>query len=78
MWNSFTRGIAVDVRDGTSSAESTVRADVIEALLLGAGADPTPGDRPALRLTGAGITGSLDLRFAEIAMPVVLADCRFD
>lgn len=78
LWNSFTQGTAVDVRDGTSSAESAIRADVIEALLLGAGADPAPGDRPALRLTGARITGSLDLRFAEIAMPVVLADCRFD
>lgn len=77
LWNSFTQGTAVDVRDGTS-VESAIRADVIEALLLGAGADPAPGDRPALRLTGARITGSLDLRFAEIAVPVVLADCRFD
>ncbi|WP_406734030.1 hypothetical protein [Streptomyces sp. NBC_01794] len=59
LWNSFTHGTAVDVRDGTS-VESAIRADVIEALLLGAGADPAPGDRPALRLTGARITGSLD------------------
>ncbi|MEU0029766.1 oxidoreductase [Streptomyces sp. NPDC006335] len=78
LWDSFAQGTAVDVRDGASSAESSVRADVIAALLLGAGADPAPGDRPALRLTGARITGGLDLRFAEVAVPVVLADCRFD
>ncbi|MFG2520821.1 oxidoreductase [Streptomyces sp. NPDC048527] len=79
LWNSFSQGTAVNVRDGmSSSAVRVVRAQVIEALLLGAGAEPAPGDRPALRLTGARITGSLDLRFAEIAMPVALADCRFD
>jgi hypothetical protein len=78
LWNSFPQGTAVDVRDGTSSADREIRAGVIEALLLGAGAEPAPGDRPALRLTGARITGGLDLRFAEIAVPVVLADCRFD
>ncbi|MER6065439.1 oxidoreductase [Streptomyces sp. NPDC001792] len=78
LWDSFAQGTAVDVRDGTSSVECAVRADVIAALLLGAGADPAPGDRPALRLTGARITGGLDLRFAEVAVPVVLADCRFD
>ncbi|MFI0904258.1 oxidoreductase [Streptomyces sioyaensis] len=78
LWDSFAQGTAVDVRDSTSSAESAVRADVIEALLLGAGANPAPGDRPALRLAGARITGSMDLRFAEVAVPVILADCRFD
>jgi hypothetical protein len=78
LWDSFAQGTTVDVRDGTSSAEPAVRADVIAALLLGAGADPAPGDRPALRLTGARITGGLALRFAEVAVPVVLADCRFD
>ncbi|MFE6617748.1 oxidoreductase [Streptomyces sp. NPDC057740] len=78
LWDSFPQGTTVDVRDGTSSAESSVRAEVIAALLLGVGAGPAPGDRPALRLTGARITGGLDLRFAEVAVPVVLADCRFD
>ncbi|MET7730184.1 oxidoreductase [Streptomyces sp. NPDC005402] len=78
LWESFARGTTVDVSDGTSSAETAVRADVIAALLLGVGADPAPGDRPALRLTGARITGGLDLRFAEVVVPVVLADCRFD
>ncbi|MFF4029848.1 oxidoreductase [Streptomyces sviceus] len=78
LWDSYARGAAVDVRDGTSSADIAVRADVITALLLGFGGDPGPGDRPALRLTGARVTGGLDLRFAEVAVQVVLADCRFD
>ncbi|MFL9658087.1 oxidoreductase [Streptomyces sp. PB17] len=73
--------------DPTSSRSSTgptgptdpvIRSDTIAALLLGAHAEPTPGDRPALRLTGAHVTGRLDLRFAEIVAPVLLTDCRFD
>ncbi|WP_307835234.1 oxidoreductase [Streptomyces adelaidensis] len=78
LWDSFPRGRPVDVLDDPASAETVVRADVVAALLLGAGVDHTPGDRPALRLTGAQITGRLDLRFTEIAVPVVLTDCRFD
>ncbi|WP_217171418.1 oxidoreductase [Streptomyces sp. AC512_CC834] len=58
-------------------ADAAIRADVIAALLLGT-VDHAPGDRPALRLTGAHITGRLDLRFTEITVPVVLTDCRFD
>ncbi|MGW3651188.1 hypothetical protein [Streptomyces sp. NPDC000878] len=86
LWDSFSQGRTVDVRDAPASAraeeadeeEEAVRADVVAALLLGAGPENAPGDRPALRLTGARITGRLDLRFAEIAVPVVLTDCRFD
>ncbi|MEH0549652.1 oxidoreductase [Streptomyces sp. B21-101] len=78
LWNSFAQGAAVDVRDGSSAAEPAVRAEAIAALLLGASTDAAPGDRPALRLTGARITGLLDLRFAEIAVPIVLDECRFD
>ncbi|QFQ94982.1 oxidoreductase [Streptomyces phaeolivaceus] len=78
LWNSFAHGGAVDVRDGARTEEPTVRAEVVAALLLGAGAEPAPGDRPALRLTGARVTGVLDLRFAEIPVPVVLDECRFD
>ncbi|MEH0400856.1 hypothetical protein ACFY7V_31585 [[Kitasatospora] papulosa] len=72
LWRSFARGGVVDVHDGLSAAERAVRAEVVAALLLGAGADPAPGDRPALRLTGACIAGKLDLRFADIAVPIVL------
>ncbi|MFD7491055.1 oxidoreductase [Streptomyces sp. NPDC059832] len=78
LWNSIARGGVVDVRDAPQAAEPVVRAEVIAALLLGAGADPAPGDRPALRLTGARVTGRLDLQFAEIPVPVVLDECRFD
>ncbi|GGM16797.1 oxidoreductase [Streptomyces fumigatiscleroticus] len=55
-----------------------MKCSVIAALLLGAGDEPARGKRPALRLSGARITGSLDVPFAEILMPVVMADCRFD
>ncbi|KMS69685.1 oxidoreductase [Streptomyces viridochromogenes] len=78
LWDSFSKGRTVDVRDDPASAQAVVRADVIAALLLDAGVDHAPGDRPALRLTGARVTGRLDLRFTEIAAPVVLTDCRFD
>ncbi|UIX33343.1 oxidoreductase [Streptomyces sp. GQFP] len=81
LWDSFPQGRTVDVRDvpaSTPTEGAVVRAEVVAALLLGAGPEPGPGDRPALRLTGARITGRLDLRFAEIAVPVVLTDCRFD
>ncbi|MBQ0883468.1 oxidoreductase [Streptomyces sp. RM72] len=58
--------------------DPVIRADAIAALLLGAHAEPTPGDRPALRLTGAHITGRLDLGFTDVAAPILLTDCRFD
>lgn len=75
LWRSFARGEAVHV---TPRQREGVRAEVVAALLLGDGDAPAPGVRPALRLTGARITGTLDLRFAEIAAPVVLDQCRFD
>ncbi|POX52489.1 oxidoreductase [Streptomyces sp. Ru72] len=78
LWVSFPQGGAVDVRDGASSEEPAVRAEIIAALLLGAGDEPARGERPALRLSGAHITGSLDIRFAEIPAPVIVTDCRFD
>ena len=43
LWDSFAQGTAVDVRDGTSSVECAVRADVIAALLLGAAQLPPRG-----------------------------------
>ncbi|WNZ07461.1 oxidoreductase [Streptomyces sp. 11x1] len=78
LWNSFAQGSSVDVRDAPPEAEPVVRAEVIAALLLGAGTDPAPGGRPALRLTGARIMGRLDLQFAEIPVPIVLDECHFD
>ncbi|MBZ3906014.1 MULTISPECIES: oxidoreductase [Streptomyces] len=78
LWHSFARGGTVDVRHGPRAEDTAVRAEVVAALLLGAGAEPAPGDRPALRLTGARITGRLDLGFAEIPVPVALDACSFD
>ncbi|MDQ0787581.1 oxidoreductase [Streptomyces sp. B3I8] len=84
LWDAVPQGRPVefwdppDAAEGAGTAGTTVRARVVAALLLGAGGDPEPGDRPALRLTGAHITGRLDLGFTEIAVPVLLADCRFD
>ncbi|MFF0643753.1 oxidoreductase [Streptomyces tendae] len=71
-------GSPEDAAAPAAPADPVIRADAIAALLLGAHAEPTPGDRPALRLTGAHITGRLDLRFAEIAAPILLTDCHFD
>ncbi|MFM9642737.1 oxidoreductase [Streptomyces turgidiscabies] len=79
LWDSFPQGRPVDVSDDPATpAEEAVRSEVLVALLLGAGPEHTPGDRPALRLTGARITGRMDLRFCEIVVPVVLTDCHFD
>ncbi len=58
--------------------DQVIRAEVVAALLLGAHTANAPGDRPALRLTGARITGRLDLGFTDITAPVHLTDCRFD
>ncbi|GAA4991727.1 oxidoreductase [Streptomyces hyderabadensis] len=81
LWDAFPQGRRVDVSDApdpAAPAAPVIRSDVIAALLLGAHAEPTPGDRPALRLTGAHITGRLDLGFTDVAAPVHLTDCRFD
>jgi len=79
LWDSYAQGRPVDVRhDSSEAARPSVRAECIMALLLGAGTEPAPGERPALRLSGASITGRLDLQFAEISAPVVLTDCHFD
>ncbi|MET9494476.1 oxidoreductase [Streptomyces sp. NPDC006552] len=77
LWRCFARGARVDVSDA-ASAQATVRAEVLAALLLGAGPEPGPGDRPALHLTGCTVTGSLDLRFSDLTVPIVLDGCRFD
>ncbi|MFA3876496.1 oxidoreductase [Streptomyces sp. MMCC 100] len=78
LWDAYPQGRPVEAPDDPAAPDPVIRSDVIAALLLGANAEHTPGDRPALRLTGARITGLLDLRFTEITAPVVLTDCRFD
>lgn len=83
VWRAFPTGRPVDLRDGDDDpengaawgAERTVRAGVLRKLLLGPAAD---GEIAALRLSGARISGRLDLRYASVAHPVRLAGCRFD
>lgn len=54
-----------------------IRAEVIRALLLGAG-ELESGWAPAIRIRGARITGQLDLANATVACPLICEDCYFD
>jgi len=84
LCDGYARGEVVDLRTGdpvrddpatsaTWGPDRTVRATVVAELLLGAGAR-----EPRLRLSGARITGRLDLSYADLAGPVEFADCGFD
>ncbi|GHG94566.1 oxidoreductase [Streptomyces lanatus] len=88
LWNAFPEGRQVDLRPDDSEGdrpvaggqwgpERTVRAAVIAALLLGAHGGE-PGAVACLRLTGARITGRLDLAGAQIGHALWLAGCWFD
>jgi hypothetical protein len=88
VWEASARGTWVDFRTGDPGAddpakadgwgpERTVRAEVITALLLGAGA-AEPGRQPAVRLRGARVTGRLDLIGADVDRALICEDCRFD
>lgn len=73
LWDAFPNAGKVDLT-GTGEA---VRGEVVSALLLGA--RPADAGRvPAVRLTGARITGVLDLSFAEVRYAVLMRDCVFD
>jgi hypothetical protein len=72
--DAFGAGTLVDVR---GRQDRMVRGEVIRFLLLG-GVAVEAGDLPALRLTGAHITGALELEHAEIMAPISLHECRFD
>lgn len=79
LWHSYARGHRVAPRPATPRGpRPSVRAEFLAALLLGAGPEPGPGERPALRLDGVSVTGTLDLEFAEVIAPVALTDCHFD
>jgi hypothetical protein len=87
LWESFPRAATVDLHTGDGSndpvggaewgADRSVRAEVIAALLLGAQA-ADPGMVPAVRLSGARITGVLDLSFADVGCALLLQDCFWD
>ncbi|MGO4632936.1 oxidoreductase [Streptomyces sp. 2RAF24] len=88
LWDAFPEGRRVDLRTGVPDADApaagdrwgpdrTVRAAVVATLLLGANEDRS-GTVAALRLTGARITGRLDLSGAEICHTFLLQGCRLD
>ncbi|MCX4547160.1 membrane-associated oxidoreductase, partial [Streptomyces sp. NBC_01565] len=85
IWRAFARGEPVDFRaaeDGgaalgdTWGAERTVRASVLRALLVKAPQEE--GEIAALDITGARITGVLNLRYATIGAAIRLGHCHFD
>ncbi len=87
LWQAFPRGAWVDLRTGDPAGddpqgasrwgpERVIRAEVIRALLLGAG-EAEPGQVPAVRLRGALITGRLDLIGATVAHALVCDYCCF-
>ncbi|WP_405885532.1 membrane-associated oxidoreductase [Streptomyces sp. NBC_01136] len=56
--------------------ERTVRAEVLRALLLGAPA--RDGEIAGLKLTGARLSGQLDLRYGTVEQAVQLRFCHFE
>ncbi|WP_406456275.1 oxidoreductase [Streptomyces sp. NBC_01622] len=88
LWNAFPEGRLVDLRVGALDEddpaegagwgpERTLRAAVVTALARGANAAP-PGAVTALRVTGARITGQLDLAGAEIGHLLRFEGCWFE
>lgn len=83
VWRAFRTGAKVDFsRDGDDAAdgaawgpERTVRAWVLRKLLL---RPPEDGEVAALRVSGARITGKLDLQYATVEHPVRLWACHFE
>jgi len=63
-------------RPEKGSADNTIRAGLIRALLLGTG-DCTPPAR-GLWIEGAWITGKLDLQGEALPVPLVLRDCTLE
>ncbi|MGZ9929938.1 membrane-associated oxidoreductase [Streptomyces sp. NC-S4] len=86
VWEAFPRGDGVDFRhtpedssvDGADwGPDRTLRAEVLRAILLGAG-PVVQGRIPGLKVKGAKIVGKLDLRYAVIDHPIRLRDCWFE
>ncbi len=83
LWEAFPRGESVDLSGGDFDFDSTeawgpertVRAEVISALMLGAQEDE-PGHVSAVRLTGARITGTINLGHARVNVPLALTACQ--
>ncbi|PLW66237.1 oxidoreductase [Streptomyces sp. SCUT-3] len=88
MWEAFRRGEVHDLRSGVPERddpasdrpwgpERRVRADVVARLLLH-GPEPVPGRVTSLKLSGAFVTGQLNLSGGEVRPYVELHDCRFE
>ncbi|MFD5628901.1 oxidoreductase [Streptomyces sp. NPDC127072] len=88
VWDAFPEGRPVDLRTGEPEADDpargdrwgadrTVRSAVLAALLLGGNPEPSAAVA-SLRLTGARITGPLDLDGAEINHVLWLEHCFFE
>lgn len=83
LWDAFPRGEPVDLSGGDHDFDSTnawgpertVRAEVISALLLGA-RETEPGHVAAVRLTGARITGTINVGHARVNVPLALTSCQ--
>jgi hypothetical protein len=83
LWAAFRAGQQVNLRrngkPGRNGSVSTrgvvVRAKAIAAILS---ASPGPRSNARLALSGARITGSLDLSYARIEHPITFRDCVFD
>ncbi|MER6161386.1 pentapeptide repeat-containing protein [Streptomyces sp. NPDC001868] len=85
VWEAFPLGAAVDFTTAEDDAttdgagwgpERTVRARVLRALLLTA--PQAEGEIAALKISGAWITGGLDLKYATVDSVVRLSACHFD
>ncbi|MEU0835791.1 membrane-associated oxidoreductase [Streptomyces sp. NPDC005969] len=85
--DAFPRGVAVDFRTGVEAEddpetgegwgpERTVRAELLRALLVGDLRED--GQVSALRILGARITGTLNVRYAIAECAVLLAGCHFE
>jgi hypothetical protein len=87
IWEAFPHGLPVELgsadptADGTTAADwppsKRVRAEVLTRLLLGAAA-AEPGYTPRLHLTGARITGSVDLSGGTVGCELLLTRCWLD
>lgn len=88
LWAASGTGKLVDLRTGDPEQDDagrgaswgpdrTVRASVITALLLGAGA-AEPGHVPAVRLARARISGRLQAAHASIGLPLELEGCHLE
>ena len=88
MWQAFRNGSVYDLSSGEPAVddphgghpwgpERTVRARIVALLLLD-GPPALPAGSPPLKLTGAQISGSLDLAGGTVEPYVELRGCRFE